>query len=415
MNGTLARLEDLVRLPPGEVAIGPQTVHIDVTNGCNTNCVTCWDHSPHLHEARPTAWKKQRVDVEAVRALLDDIQSLDTERGRLQAVILSGMGEPFTHPGIYDLIADVKRRGLSCTIITNLVAADVERIIDLGVDGLLIGVHGASERSYLDFHPNFTSWHWQQLHTQLAHLRAARDAGHHLEAKHVQVICRTNAHELVEMVQQAADAGAARLNFKLASLKAGTEAVALDDDALATLSGSLLGAIILADQLELPTNLPVFSAQVAAMRAGRGEDAVERVGQTAPIDDVGCFMGHFYSRITVDGTVLYCCNTDVEIGSLNVLPFSSWWRSAKWASFRRRLRDGRYLPSCRQCGKLNQNEKLSSRLRQRFGDEAWAAVTGHGGGHHPRFEPLARRGAGGGPGPSGHTGRSRRGGLPVLP
>ena len=91
----------------GRPLAGPETLHIDVTNGCNTNCVTCWDHSPLLHEARPRQWKGMRIDAGAVADLLNDVAEL----GGLRAVILSGMGEPFTHPDIYEMIAEVKRRG----------------------------------------------------------------------------------------------------------------------------------------------------------------------------------------------------------------------------------------------------------------------------------------------------------------
>jgi hypothetical protein len=63
------------------------------------------------------------------------------------------------------------------------------------------------------------------------------------------------------------------------------------------------------------------------------------------------------------------------------------------------MRDGRYLESCSQCGKLNQNDKLSRRFRERFGDEAWRAVTGRGAGRVPVVEAAPRIG---------------RRGLPVL-
>jgi MoaA/NifB/PqqE/SkfB family radical SAM enzyme len=91
----------LLGLRRGEVLTGPEHVHIDVTNGCNTNCITCWDHSPLLALGRSSAWKRQRVDAATVEALLGDVGSL----GGLRAVILSGMGEPFTHPDIYRMIA----------------------------------------------------------------------------------------------------------------------------------------------------------------------------------------------------------------------------------------------------------------------------------------------------------------------
>lgn len=141
----------LLGMQRGQPVSGPQTLHIDVTNGCNTNCVTCWDHSPLLQLGRSVAWKKQKIDAATVSDILNDVAEL----GGLRAVILSGMGEPFTHPDIYQMIAEVKRRGLHLTLITNLMAADAPRIVELGVDQLLIGIHGASESSYRAFHPSF--------------------------------------------------------------------------------------------------------------------------------------------------------------------------------------------------------------------------------------------------------------------
>ena len=137
------------------------------------------------------------------------------------------MGEPFTHPGIYALLAHLRSRGLHITVITNLVAADLDRMLGAAgerplVDALLVGVQGGSERSYLDFHPSFGPRHWQQLHHGLHALRQSA-----VQVKHVQVICKHNAHELSAMVALAAATGAAHINFKLASLRRGTEVVAL--------------------------------------------------------------------------------------------------------------------------------------------------------------------------------------------
>jgi wyosine [tRNA(Phe)-imidazoG37] synthetase (radical SAM superfamily) len=380
---TQARLDDLAA---GVVTTGPQTLHIDVTNGCNTNCITCWDHSPHLTTPRSTAWKKQKIDVIAVKALLDDVSTLDTDRGRLQNVIVSGMGEPFTHPGIYEIIADIKRRGLHLTIITNLVAADVDRVVALGVDALLVGVQGASEASYLAFHPNFSSWHWQTLQRQLAVLSSSS-----VKHKQVQVVCRQNAHELVAMIAFAKSTGADQVNFKLASLKDGTEAVALTSAQVAELlAHDVAAAAAEASRAGLATNLPVFAEQLRRHSHKRHALDAELPLETAPIDEVGCFLGGFYSRVTVDGTILFCCNTDVVIGSLATLPFSAWWRSARWTYWRRRMREGRYLASCFQCGKFNQNESLSTRFRDRHGEAAWRAVTGRGDGNTPCIEPPPR-------------------------
>jgi MoaA/NifB/PqqE/SkfB family radical SAM enzyme len=360
----------LQSLDDGVVRLGPQTVHLDITNSCNTDCVTCWDHSPHLHAPPSTAWKRQRADPAELAALLDELGRL----GGLEAVIVSGMGEPFTHPAVYEILADIKRRGLHLTVITNLVAADVERIVEIGVDSLLIGVQGASEASYLAFHPSFSAMHWSRLQAALERLRAAgrRD-------KHVQVICGVNAHELVAMIEQAHAFAAAQINFKLASLRAGTEAVQISGAQRATLlERDVPAAIERAAALGVVHNLDVFAQQ---LRAG-GE-------ATAPIAEVGCFLGYHYSRITVEGTVLYCCSTEVEVGHLRD-GFAALWRGPAWTALRARLRAGQYFAGCAQCGKFNQNVKLSARFRQLYGEQRWLAATGRGPGGAPTIAASRR-------------------------
>lgn len=348
----------LAGMDAGCVLTGPESVHIDVTNGCNTNCITCWDHSPLLHIGRTSAWKRRRVDAAAVRELLDDILSL----GGLRAVILSGMGEPFTHPDIEPMIAAVKERGLHLTIITNLIPARAESVVELGVDTLLIGVHAATEAAYRAFHPSFVGDEWSRLLGMLERFAAAgrRD-------KHVQVISRVNAGELVEMVRFGHRYRAAQVNFKLASLKDGTEACRITDEQRRALTEELVPeARAVSRELGVPTNLDVFAEQ---LRAGGAA--------TAPIADIGCFMGYVYSRILVDGTVLYCCNTDVVVGSLaGGARFSELWTGPAWGELRARMRRGEYFDSCSQCGKVTQNVKLGRAFAAAYGEARLFAISG---------------------------------------
>lgn len=339
---------------------GPETVHLDITNSCNTNCITCWDHSELLRAPRSAAWKRMRVELAPFVSLLDDIASL----GGLRAIVLSGMGEPFTHPDVYAMIEAVKQRGLHLTIITNLVACDVERVLSLGVDQLLIGIHGASERAYLDFHPSFGPAHYARLLDMLGRFRAAGR-----RYKHVQVISGVNAHELVEMVELGHRYEARQINFKLASLGEGTEASRITPAQREHLRSELLPrATARAAELGVETNLDVFASQLAA--GG---------GRTASIADVGCFMGFAYARVLVDGTVLYCCNTAVRVAKLDEgEPFSKLWHGPAWNALRDRFRTGDYLPSCDQCGKLNQNVKLAKLLESKLGRARLLEVTGRG-------------------------------------
>lgn len=336
---------------------GPESVHVDITNACNTNCITCWDHSPLLRIGRSSAWKRQRADAASVLSLVDDAMSL----GSLRAVVLSGMGDPMTHSEVYAIIEGIKARRLHLTIITNLIPADADRIVALGVDQLLIGVHAASEASYVAFHPNFTGREWRKLISMLETFAAAGR-----RFKHVQVIANVNAHEVVDMVRLAARYRAGQVNFKLASLGEGTEAARIDEAQRQELIDSLVPAARAeADLLGVATNLDVFARQLGAGGAA-----------TAPIDEVGCFMGYVYARVLVDGTVLYCCNTEVRVGSLAEASLSELWRGANWEALRAQMRRGDYLPSCAQCGKLNQNVQIGRQFVKAYGEARFCEVIG---------------------------------------
>jgi len=352
-----ARSLRLRGIAEGRVLTGPQTVHIDLANGCNTNCVTCWDHSPLLNEARSTAWKKKRVAFEDFYNLAADLAGMNS----VEAVILSGMGDPFVNPDIYRMIEVSKQHGWHVTVLTNALLADARRVLALDVDMMLISVNGVSPQSYTAFHPNLSA-------KDFAHLLSLLEtfAAHGKRFKHVQVINRDTAEEVVEMVRFAARYNAAHITYKLASLGHGTEKCALTETQRARLLEQWIPeASSEAARLGVETNLAVFESQV-------------RVGglATAPIKDVGCFMGWTYARVTVEGKILFCCSTEVEVGSLAEAKFSEQWFGTSWNQTRERLMQGRYFPGCAQCGKLNQNSKIGTKVREKFGVPIYLARTG---------------------------------------
>ncbi|MFQ3639325.1 MAG: radical SAM protein [Chloracidobacterium sp.] len=352
-----ARQQRWQGIAEGRTLVGPQTVHVDLANGCNTNCTTCWDHSPLLSQPRSVDWKRKLFSLERFRTLAADLAGLRS----VEAVILSGMGDPFVNPAIYDIIAECKRQGWHVTVLTNALLADADRIAALGVDAMLVSVNGVSPASYVAFHPNLRPADFERLKALLARWQALG-----VPVKHVQVINRDTAPELVDMVRFAARYGARQVTFKLASLGQGTEACAITEAQRRDLQTRLVPAAqSLAARLGVATNLEVFAHQLTA-------DGLA----TTPIEAVGCFMGWHYARITVEGELLYCCAATLRVGHLDWGTFSSQWFGAQWEAMRARLMAGQYAEACHQCGKFNQNVKVARKVRAQLGEGGYRARTG---------------------------------------
>ena len=170
----------------------------------------------------------------------------------------------------------------------------------------------------------------------------------------MQVINAQNYQQLEQMVQFAAEWQARRVNFKLASLGHGTEATALSREQQLELRDRLVPrARQRARELGVETDLAAFARQI-------------RPGSlaTAPHEQVGCYMGLLYCRVTVDAELLLCCNTEVSVGTLDAqTSFASLWQGERYRQLRTQLRARQFFPGCQQCGKFKQNLKWAEQLR----------------------------------------------------
>ncbi|MEC7987739.1 MAG: radical SAM protein [Myxococcota bacterium] len=341
----------------GTPKTGPVSVHIDVTNGCNAACITCWDHSPLLKNPRSNDWKRRRLSRDRFFQIVDELDAM----GSVKDVILSGMGDPLTHPHIYEMIGAVKERGWKLTVLSNLLAADIDKLAVSGVDSLLVGVQGATPDSYTAFHPGWTEKHFFTL---CRYLRVLQQSG--VRTKHVQVINRDTAPEVVDMVDFAKLFSASRVNYKLASLYDGTEGCSITEEQRDwLLNEGIVLAREKAQRMGVHTNLDLFEQQLRA--------AQQNIRHSTDMGAVGCFMGYVYTRITVDQDVLYCCNTKVKVGSLREHRFSDLWWGKRWQKLRDHLRSGLFFSGCEVCGKYEQNRKWM----ERYGRPLHEALSNH--------------------------------------
>lgn len=310
-----------------KVRTGPETVHIDVTNVCNLDCVTCWNYGATLEAPKSIAWKRQRIAPEVFFRVLDEVVATGAER-----IVLSGGGEPFTHPDIERFIEGVKARGLRLTLISNGTLCDFGRLKTLGVDQLLLNVASGSPETYVAYHPNQPK---ETFHRLVEGCRVLRGT---TAVNLVQVINGLTAHEVVAMVELAASVGA-RVSFKVGDLPKGTQHFALTTSQRTTL---------------LEEGLPAARKKAKHLGVKHNLDAFERQLRGEPERLPPCFAGYLYSRVSVDGRVFFCC-AHIDAGHVKDGPFSKVWTSPKYEALRQTLHRGGTFAACQRCGKHDMN------------------------------------------------------------
>ncbi|UMZ74519.1 tungsten cofactor oxidoreductase radical SAM maturase [Natranaerofaba carboxydovora] len=114
-------------------------LYIELTTRCNFNCTTCirnsWDEEiDHMSE-------------KTLKTILDQIDELP----ELNTVHLGGFGEPSTHPSFFEVLETIKKHELKAEFITNghfLTAENSKKIIDLGVDRIIISVDAPEKETF---------------------------------------------------------------------------------------------------------------------------------------------------------------------------------------------------------------------------------------------------------------------------
>ena len=154
--GRRAVMEHLAGPDPSNLPM-PTFVQLRVTNLCNLRCKMCgqWGDTGIFRAQSgeaPTDGALERarilelIGAKRQLALSDYIRLLDEIAPFNPIVSLFG-GEPFLYPDIMPLIAEVKRRGLTCTVITNggRLEALARELVELGIDSIAVSIDGPPE------------------------------------------------------------------------------------------------------------------------------------------------------------------------------------------------------------------------------------------------------------------------------
>ncbi|MEO8432072.1 MAG: radical SAM protein [Acidobacteriota bacterium] len=136
----------------------PTFVQLRVTNLCNLRCKMCgqWgDTGIYRSDGFPAsatdgqsegARIRELIGLNRQMALSDYVRLLDEIAPSRPIISLFG-GEPLLYPDILPLVREVKKRGLTCTVITNggRLEAYARELVEAGIDSIAISIDGPEE------------------------------------------------------------------------------------------------------------------------------------------------------------------------------------------------------------------------------------------------------------------------------
>lgn len=114
----------------------PRNVTFKLTLACNLRCKMC----AFRESGQVAARLSESLPIERWKAVVDDVATF-------RPYISVTGGEPLLYPGVADLIAYIRSRGLMCTITTNgtMLARHAEKLMECAPDLLMVSIDGPRE------------------------------------------------------------------------------------------------------------------------------------------------------------------------------------------------------------------------------------------------------------------------------
>jgi len=310
-------------------------LYVEPTTNCNLNCRTCirdvWEDRNNF------------MEMETDGQLIEQTEKFP----ELKRIVISGLGEPLTHPNLLEMISIARERGLAVTLGSNghlLDKAISIELVRLGVDRLVISLDGIKPETYAGVRGAVIS-------KVLDNIRGLNEAKKELSsltpALGIEFVAlQSNISELAGLTGLASHLGAARV--LVSNVLAYTE--------------EMQGEILYGYEPKPPFNSGSWPVKAEAWvmwgtldlpRMHWGAEQCCRFVQVRAAV-VGCDGGvspcyalsHNYSYLTIDGRRKHVSR--YILGNITQQPLLEIWTQEEFCRFRSDVRDFNF-PSCPDC------------------------------------------------------------------
>jgi MoaA/NifB/PqqE/SkfB family radical SAM enzyme len=300
---------------------GPDLFNIHPTHACNHTCLYCTRHSPYLRSLVNPEDTVGSLDFKIIQNLVNDLSKMGTRK-----IILSGGGEPFLHPSIYQIIQFIKSKGMYCGIFTNATAAGEEgprRILEAGVDDLFIGVGAFDKTSYEKIHQVKNDF--VKLKSFLNYFKKIIPSKRP-QLTMVNVVTKDNISQISNMVDFA-QIYFDRIYFWQMLVLEGLQLLAPSKEQIRDFLKNLKK---IKKNLKIKNNLKEF-----AFHSIYNNFILPCTGRTIHAN-LPCYVGWFYGRIDANANLRPCCGNRAFLGNIKEDSFANLWHSAEYNNFRKK-------------------------------------------------------------------------------
>jgi len=324
----------------------PTQLYIEVTNQCNSLCVSCpltYDHFLPVEPKNHLSWEKFRQIVDALP--------------RIERAVLHGIGEPLLNRELPRFVRHLKERGSHVLFNTNGVLLDQKRgdaLVEAGLDELRVSIDGVTPELYAKLRGI------DALPRIIRNLRAfvQRNGGRSTPRLSLWLVgMQENLHQLPDFVRLGAEIGVPEVYLQRLVYFGGGPRSA--DDATMTPEQSLFSR--LAD--EQARLIEECEAQAAGLgltfRASGATTPHESVAVHGDHPWQGCMRPWTLMYITANGNALPCCIApfatpdypNLLLGNVFEHPLAEVWHVSRYQELRGAVLSEDPTPwPCQYCG-----------------------------------------------------------------
>ncbi|HEX6512037.1 MAG TPA: radical SAM protein [Chloroflexota bacterium] len=332
-----------VPIPPlDEPLDNPRELYVEVTNRCNSLCVTC-----------PLTFSPQEAEHYLT---FEEFVSLVEQFPGLKRVVLQGIGEPLLNRELAPMIRYLKDRAVYVVFNTNAILLYPKRQAELvhsGLDELRVSCDGATPDTYarirgVNVLPKVLKNVGEMVQTR-------RRLG--VERPRISLWLtgvRDNIAELPDLVERAGQLGVdevylTRMVFFGEGLATQEQAIFNAEDALRR---QVLEMVAEADRRAKRLGIAFNSAgAIAPLDYASGPGQVRNPWQ-------GCRRPWRLGYVTANGNALPCCIApftdvpyeDLILGNVKEAGFNAVWNGERYRAFRRAHQSDEPPEACRRCG-----------------------------------------------------------------